>query len=84
VEIADTSYSIDILYEQKELSSSIQEVLDQMKKEHKTAIILRDILDLSYEEMAKVMGCSMGTVKSRLSRARNILKEKLLQRELLP
>jgi RNA polymerase sigma-70 factor (ECF subfamily) len=55
-----------------------------MKKEHKTAIILRDILDLSYEEMAKVMGCSMGTVKSRLSRARNILKEKLLQRELLP
>jgi RNA polymerase sigma-70 factor (ECF subfamily) len=64
VEIADTSYSIDILYEQKELSSSIQEVLDQMKKEHKTAIILRDILDLSYEEMAKVMGCSMGTVKS--------------------
>jgi RNA polymerase sigma-70 factor (ECF subfamily) len=76
VEIADTSYSIDILYEQKELSSSIQEVLDQMKKEHKTAIILRDILDLSYEEMAKVMGCSMGTVKSRLSRARNILKEK--------
>jgi RNA polymerase sigma-70 factor (ECF subfamily) len=82
VEIADTSYSIDILYEQKELSSSIQEVLDQMKKEHKTAIILRDILDLSYEEMAKVMGCSMGTVKSRLSRARNILKEKLLQREL--
>jgi RNA polymerase sigma-70 factor (ECF subfamily) len=84
VEIADTSYSIDILYEQKELSSSIQEVLDQMKKEHKTAIILRDILDLSYEEMAKVMGCSMGTVKSRLSRARNILKEKLLKRELLP
>jgi RNA polymerase sigma-70 factor (ECF subfamily) len=84
VEIADTSSSIDILYEQKELSSSIQEVLDQMKKEHKTAIILRDILDLSYEEMAKVMGCSMGTVKSRLSRARNILKEKLLQRELLP
>jgi RNA polymerase sigma-70 factor (ECF subfamily) len=84
VEIADTSYSADLLYEQKELSSSIQEVLNQMKNEHKTAIILRDMLDLSYEEMAKVLGCSIGTVKSRLSRARNILKEKLLKRELLP
>ncbi|NLO20716.1 MAG: sigma-70 family RNA polymerase sigma factor [Syntrophomonadaceae bacterium] len=84
MEIADTSYSADILYEQKELSLSIQEVLDQMKNEHKTAIILRDFMDLSYEEMAEVLDCSIGTVKSRLSRARNILKEMLLKRELLP
>lgn len=84
IEIADTSQSADILFEQKEFSLYIQEVLDEMKSEHKNAIILRDVLELSYEEMAEVLGCSIGTVKSRLSRARNILKEKLLKRELLP
>ncbi len=83
-EIADTSHSAELLYEQKELSLSIQQVLDQMKREHKNVIILRDIMDLSYEEMAEVLDCSIGTVKSRLSRARKILKEKLLKRELFP
>ncbi len=83
-EIADTSSAADILYEQKEFSLYIQELLDQMKPEHKTVIVLRDIMELSYEEIAEVLNCSIGTVKSRLSRARKILREKLLERELLP
>ncbi|MEA1960455.1 MAG: sigma-70 family RNA polymerase sigma factor [Bacillota bacterium] len=83
-EIPDNSPTVDLLYEQKEFSQYIQSLLDEMKPEHKTAIILRDIMDLSYEEIAEVLHCSIGTVKSRLSRARNVLKKKLGDRELLP
>jgi RNA polymerase sigma-70 factor (ECF subfamily) len=83
-EIADNSLGADILYEHKELSQYIQKLLDEMKPDHKAAIILRDIMELSYEEIAAVLDCSVGTVKSRINRARNILKKKLSDRELLP
>lgn len=83
-EIPDTSPTADVLYEQKEFSKYIQNLLDQMKPEHKTVIVLRDVMELSYEEIAEVLDCSLGTVKSRLSRARNALRKKLDDRELLP
>lgn len=83
-EIPDTSPTADIIYEKKEFSKYIQNLLDQMKPEHKTVIVLRDVMELSYEEIADVLDCSLGTVKSRLSRARNALRKKLDDRELLP
>jgi len=55
-----------------------------MKPDHKVTIVLRDIMDLTYEEIAQVLDCSIGTVKSRLSRARDSLRKKLSERELLP
>jgi RNA polymerase sigma-70 factor (ECF subfamily) len=82
-DIADTAPTADIIYEQKELSNYIQEVLNSMKPDHKTTIILRDIMELTYEEIAQVLNCNVGTVKSRLSRARDALRKKLTDRELL-
>jgi RNA polymerase sigma-70 factor (ECF subfamily) len=41
-------------------------------------------MEFSYEEIAEVMNCSMGTVKSRISRAREIFRKKIADRELLP
>lgn len=82
-EIPDSSLSADRIYEQKEFNQYIQKKLDEMKPEHKTAIILRDVMELSYEEIASVLDCSIGTVKSRISRARVILQKKLGDRELL-
>jgi RNA polymerase sigma-70 factor (ECF subfamily) len=41
-------------------------------------------MELTYEEIAQVLNCSVGTVKSRLSRGRNILRKSLADRELLP
>lgn len=82
-DVADSSLAVDKIYEQKEFSQHIQLLLDEMKPEHKSVIVLRDMMDLSYEEIAVVLECSIGTVKSRISRARNILQKKLLERELL-
>lgn len=82
-EIPDSSLSADRVYEQKEFNQYIQKLLDEMKPEHKTAIILRDVMELSYEEIAAVLNCSIGTVKSRINRARGILQKKLGDRELL-
>ena len=83
-EIADHSLTADTIYEKKEFAQYIQTLLDQLKPEHKIVVILRDVMDLSYEEISVVLHCSIGTVKSRLSRARKILKKKLEHRELLP
>ena len=83
-EFADHSPTADTIYEQKEFSRYIQQLLHKMKAEHQTVIILRDFNDFSYEEIADVLNCSIGTVKSRLSRARNILRKMLSDMELLP
>jgi RNA polymerase sigma-70 factor (ECF subfamily) len=82
-EIPDQTFAADVIYERKEFSQNIQLLLDEMKPEHKTVIVLRDVMELSYEEIAAVLDCSIGTVKSRISRARNILQKKLTERELL-
>jgi RNA polymerase sigma-70 factor (ECF subfamily) len=45
---------------------------------YRTAVVLRDIEGLSYEEMAHVLGVTLGTVKSRLMRGREALRQKLV------
>ncbi len=74
-ELADARPTVEELYEQQEMSLYIQSILDAMKPQHKTVIILRDMMGLSYEEIGQVLNCSIGTVKSRLSRARSIFKK---------
>ena len=58
----------------KELSVKIQNAINQLPDDQKAAIVLRDIRGLSYEEVAEAMSSSIGTVKSRLSRARARLR----------
>ena len=67
----------------KSFSQYMQKLLDEMKPEQKTVIILRDVMELSYEEIANILNCSIGTVKSRINRGRGILQKKLADRELL-
>ncbi|MGI6453655.1 MAG: RNA polymerase sigma factor [Syntrophomonadaceae bacterium] len=83
-EIPDLSAAVDDKYEKKELSLYIQKLLNELKPDYKAIIVLRDMMGFSYEEIAEILKCSQGTVKSRLNRARAILRKKLLKRELLP
>ena len=61
----------------------IENAISQLSEEYRVAVILRDIQGFSYEEIAEILQCSLGTVKSRLNRARRALRDKLnAEREL--
>lgn len=69
----------------QELRGAIQVGIGILPPEQRIALVLSDVQGLSYQEIAEVTGASLGTVKSRLSRARSKLRDFLLeQRELLP
>lgn len=64
----------------RELGEQIQRGLASLPSDQRLAVVLCDIQGLSYEEIAQVMGCSLGTVRSRLSRGRTRLRDYLVQR----
>jgi RNA polymerase sigma-70 factor (ECF subfamily) len=62
---------------QQEVAAKVEQELRQVPEPYRTAVILRDIEELSYEEIAEVLNISLGTVKSRLTRGREALKKRL-------
>jgi len=67
----------DRLVGQKQLGEQIRAALDRLPFDQKTAIVLREIDGLSYEEIGFSLGIAVGTVKSRLARAREGLRAQL-------
>lgn len=63
--------------ENKEMMKILQNAINSLPSDQKSSVILRDILGLSYEEITEITGFKLGTLKSRLSRARSNLREKL-------
>jgi RNA polymerase sigma-70 factor (ECF subfamily) len=77
VELGDTSHSPPVVLERKEKERFIQKAINTLPEEQKTVVVLRDIEGLSYEEIANITGYNLGTVKSKLARARQQLRKKL-------
>ena len=67
----------DRMLAQKELGERLQAALDHLPFDQRTAIVLREVDGLSYEEIAFSLGVAVGTVKSRLTRARQALRSEL-------
>jgi RNA polymerase sigma-70 factor (ECF subfamily) len=67
----------DRMLARKELAQRLQAALDHLPFDQRTAIVLREIDGLSYEEIAFSLGVAVGTVKSRLTRARQALRLEL-------
>jgi len=68
----------DRLLQQRETAGRVWAALDELPFDQRTAIVLREIHGLSYEEIGESLGVAVGTVKSRLARARVTLREKLV------
>jgi len=64
-------------YERREIAGSVREAIGALKPKMRLPILLKYIEGLSYEEIATVLGCSKGTVASRLNRAHKALAKKL-------
>lgn len=60
-----------------EVKAAVELALTHVSEPYRTAIILRDLEEMSYEEIAEVLQISLGTVKSRITRGRDALRKKL-------
>ena len=61
----------------RQIGDTVNAAMEALPEELKTAIVLREIEGLSYEEIATIMDCPIGTVRSRIFRAREAISEKL-------
>ena len=61
----------------KQIAQTVNSALEDLPEELRTAITLREIEGLSYEDIATIMNCPIGTVRSRIFRAREAIAEKL-------
>ena len=66
--------------EEGEMRQALQQALDSLTPEHRQIFLLRQMRQLSYEEIGRLLGLEAGTVKSRLSRAKKQLREILTQK----
>ena len=61
----------------EEISQTVQKAIDELPEDLRTAIILRELEGMSYEEIANAMSCPVGTVRSRIFRAREAIDKQL-------
>ncbi len=65
----------ELMAEKHEIEKLLKEAIFQLSEDYKEVIILRDIQGFSYSDIAKMIDCPEGTVKSRINRARSMLKD---------
>lgn len=75
---ADKTYAPDKEAQQRELEHRVMEATEQLKPQHRVVFVLREFEGLEYEEIEEMTGVKLGTVKSRLSRARQHFRDALL------
>ena len=73
----DNDQDTAALAEQNEQKELVWKAINALKANEKEIILLKDFQELSYKEIAEILGCPLGTVMSRLYNARKSLKEKL-------
>jgi RNA polymerase sigma-70 factor (ECF subfamily) len=78
--LLNQSAAPDLVLEGLQLERIVQDGIAQLDEEHRVLIVLRDVEELSYEEIGQITGLPEGTVKSRLHRARMALKEYMARR----
>ena len=75
--LPDLRYSPEKSLDRTEKLGRLKAAIDSLPEKYRFAFILKEVQELSYEEISKVLRISMGTVKSRVHRAKMLLREKL-------
>ncbi len=75
IQLEDTSFEPHENFVKKDALNVLDIALTQLSDEHREVIVLRDIEGFDYEKIAEILGVSLGTVKSRISRARLALRK---------
>ena len=76
-DIPDESYRPDVMTDSGIKDEIIQKALQKVSPVYREVVILRDVQDMSYEEIAEITGITVGTVKSRINRGRAQLQKLL-------
>ncbi len=71
LEWEDLSYKPDDLFRKRFLKEQVEKAVAELPEHHRIVFVLRELEGKTYEEIAEITGCNLGTVKSRLNRARN-------------
>lgn len=69
-DIADKAAGPDEVLERREIEEEVRHAISTLPKQFRTAIVLRDLEDMTYEQIAEITQTDLGTIKSRISRAR--------------
>jgi len=80
-ELADTTYEPYESAARGQLQQAVHEVLETLTEKQRAVLVLIDLQGLTYEEAAEVLDCPLGTLKSRLVRARDAFGEKFCDRQ---
>src|SRR5258708_865740 len=75
LQFEDTKARPDDLYRKRFLKGAVDDCVAKLPEHHREVFVLREIDGRSYQEIAEITGCNLGTVKSRLNRARNSFAE---------
>lgn len=67
-------YNPEVLFSSRDMGPEVEKAIKALPEDFRTAIVLVDINELSYEDAAGIMECAIGTVRSRLSRGRRMLQ----------
>ena len=71
LEWEDPCYKPDDLFRKRHLRALVKGAVEELPEHHRMVFVLRELEGKTYEEIAEITGCNLGTVKSRLNRARN-------------
>ena len=66
-------------YVERQLSEPVSKALAELSPDQRAVVVLADVEEYSYQEIAEIVGCSVGTVRSRLHRARNQLRKFVIE-----
>lgn len=83
VQFSDSSMKPDVLYRKRSMKELVDEVVKGLPKHHRLIFTLREMEGKSYREVAEILGVNLGTVKSRLHRARTAFAQTIAPRILV-